>query len=863
MIRKSGIQFIPNPDSVPLELQEHQQWVCWRYEQRKGKETKVPYSPITGAEAASTNLADWSSFQNAVDHCRQHPELSGVGFIFAPDDEFVGIDIDDCIQDGVLTDTARSILRQFPGTYAEVSPSGYGLKLWVRGSLPLAGKKTGRKCTRRKVEVYRHGRYFTLTGQVLVDPASERHAGCSPEIVDHSAALSRWFTEFFPQAHSADKTDVTPAQPASTGIQEIVDRASAARNGQAFHALYAGDLSAHGDDHSSADQAFCNLLAFWCDRDPQLMDQVFRSSGLMRTKWERADYRNSTISKAIESCHEVFDWNNRQGVAQMPTAGAGSASTAEPEPWQKLIPLSGPKPPEIVPNDLPEPLREFVAAVVEETETPDSMAMLGLLGVLAVSCQRSWEIQTHGCHTEQLSLFIAVGLNPGERKSSVLKLLTAPLRTWEREQAKRMAPEIQQRQSVRKTQQSRAQHLRGKAAKENDIVERQVMEQELLELDLLLDEPMPSLPVLFTSDATSEALAALIEKQGERMAVISDEGGILQTMAGRYSRGVTNIDLYLQGFCGSPVRVHRVNREPTELEQPALSMLLCVQPQVIAEAGRNADFTGRGLVQRFIFCMPESRLGYRQHNGRPVPQHLRDRWQRIACALLKEYPDPLAEQSEPQEPLRLTLTAPAKRAWERCQDENEIDLRPSGDWHFCTGWASKFPGLVGRIAGILHCAVCADHGNRPDEIPVDGAIMAQAVALGHKIKAHALHTFKEIGMDDGQRMAVKITRWIIREQLQQFTGREAAIACNSGGKVTELEDALTLLTEHGWIRQGNKRQPEGGGRPSHPYDVNPEVLKADLHQPGVSSVLSDKSRGAADETPALRLNQDVGDWVPF
>ncbi|MFM7831495.1 MAG: DNA primase, partial [Planctomycetaceae bacterium] len=89
-------------------------------------------------------------------------------------------------------------------------------------------------------------------------------------------------------------------------VAEIVRRASEARNGEKFRRLYAGDLSDVGDDHSSADLALCNSLAFWCGCDAGLMDQVFRSSGLMREKWERADYRESTIAKAIESCSEVY-----------------------------------------------------------------------------------------------------------------------------------------------------------------------------------------------------------------------------------------------------------------------------------------------------------------------------------------------------------------------------------------------------------------------------------------------------------------------------------------------------------------------------------------------------------------------------
>src|SRR5690606_31006881 len=89
---------------------------------------------------------------------------------------------------------------------------------------------------------------------------------------------------------------------------DIIMKAAAAKNGPAFSRLWAGDTSDYNNDHSSADQALCNMLAFWCGRDTERMDRLFRMSGLCRRdKWEeRADYRQRTIDKAIAGCREVY-----------------------------------------------------------------------------------------------------------------------------------------------------------------------------------------------------------------------------------------------------------------------------------------------------------------------------------------------------------------------------------------------------------------------------------------------------------------------------------------------------------------------------------------------------------------------------
>src|SRR6185295_18438473 len=96
---------------------------------------------------------------------------------------------------------------------------------------------------------------------------------------------------------------------------EIIQKAMAAKNGAKFARLWNGDKSEYANNHSEADQGFCNLLVFWTGPDTARIDRIYRQSKLMRPKWDRDDYREGTIAKALEGRTEFYLWNgNGQGA---------------------------------------------------------------------------------------------------------------------------------------------------------------------------------------------------------------------------------------------------------------------------------------------------------------------------------------------------------------------------------------------------------------------------------------------------------------------------------------------------------------------------------------------------------------------
>ena len=144
-------------DNIPEELRCRPQWVVWKLERRKDKLTKVPYSPRTRKPAKSNDLMTWATFEEAV-NALESGQYSGVGFVFCSGDPYTGIDLDDCHdpKSGVIQEWALEIVETV-SAYAEISPSGRGLHIIVRGELENS--------RRGNIEVYSQKRFFTMTGR--------------------------------------------------------------------------------------------------------------------------------------------------------------------------------------------------------------------------------------------------------------------------------------------------------------------------------------------------------------------------------------------------------------------------------------------------------------------------------------------------------------------------------------------------------------------------------------------------------------------------------------------------------------------------------------------------------------------------
>src|ERR1019366_9620359 len=142
---------------IPLEMTHIPSWIVYRLEQRDGKDTKVPYSPRTGHRASVTDPSHWASYSEALT-AHQSGQFNGIGFVFSANDPYSGFTLDDPKGDLSSIERAQLILNTFSNTYSEVSPSGKGIHIIVRGKIAGDGRRRG------GIEVYSKERYFTMTG---------------------------------------------------------------------------------------------------------------------------------------------------------------------------------------------------------------------------------------------------------------------------------------------------------------------------------------------------------------------------------------------------------------------------------------------------------------------------------------------------------------------------------------------------------------------------------------------------------------------------------------------------------------------------------------------------------------------------
>ena len=274
---------ITNIDNIPQELRKLKQWVCWT-----GTD-KIPKNPATGKNAKSNDPKTWGTFEQAVKACDTFG-FDGIGFEFDKRTGYFGVDLDHCIDDKKFIDEFIESLQ----SYNEISKSGEGIHIICKGELPQGARR------KNNVEMYQEGRYFICTGNIYNDKYKD--------VRDCTESIKVLHNKYLPN----DTPEVTiDYEVANLDDVEIIEKAMSCRTGYLFDNLYNGNWEGVYPSQSEADLTFCNLLAFWTQKDEVQMDRIFRSSKLMRKKWDSkrngTTYGNITISKACANCVNVYD----------------------------------------------------------------------------------------------------------------------------------------------------------------------------------------------------------------------------------------------------------------------------------------------------------------------------------------------------------------------------------------------------------------------------------------------------------------------------------------------------------------------------------------------------------------------------
>lgn len=277
--------------TVPKELKDRNQWVCYRTKKTADKTFKYMISPKTKEFAKSNDSSTWSSYEEAYLYMIHH-KMEGLAFVLTEGITF--IDIDHAISnDGIINEIGANILNLTKDTYAEKSCSGHGIHIFALASMPKDAMKRNDSLG---LEMYETKRFACITGDVI----NERY-----EVLNKQNEINLISENYVGKyEHHTVPTRISVLMDDN----EIITKINNSNQKEKFNELFSGDISRY-PSWSNADYALVKLLAFWT-QNPNQIDAIFRNSGLYREKWDRqlgdSTYGAITIDNAIRSTTKTY-----------------------------------------------------------------------------------------------------------------------------------------------------------------------------------------------------------------------------------------------------------------------------------------------------------------------------------------------------------------------------------------------------------------------------------------------------------------------------------------------------------------------------------------------------------------------------
>lgn len=457
---------------------------------------------------------------------------------------------------------------------------------------------------------------------------------------------------------------------------------------------------------------------------------------------------------------------------------------------------------------LPDDVRRYVEAVAENTATPVDMASVASLAVIAGSVQKKFRIKGKPDYYEPLNIYALIIADPAERKSSVMREMTRYTKDYERE-VNGTRVEIIDFQTIQYN--SLCGQL-SKSEKAGNIEEAVSLKKELRELESDLVRPLR----LVADDVTPEALTTLLAENNSALSIISAEGGFFDILAGRYSNTAC-IDTVLKAHSGDDIHIDRKGRPKEYIRDPALTMLLSVQNDVVRGIFENGTFKGRGLNARFLYSKPKSIIGTRRFETEPIPQEVKINYKKLIYELL-DIPTPADEDIK-----TITIGSEAYSMLKSYFEAIEAEL--VGSLEGMRDWAGKLVGAALRIAGILHCMM---FGSSADEYKVAQKTMINAITVANYFIDHAKACYQLMGFDEDIQQAKHVLKKLEQNPQEQYKKHDIYKMCrNSQIKVVnDIEPILEILVQHDYLREIPPLEVERLGRkPATIYKLNPKYFK--------------------------------------
>jgi hypothetical protein len=496
--------------------------------------------------------------------------------------------------------------------------------------------------------------------------------------------------------------------------------------------------------------------------------------------------------------------------------------------WQPPIPL-GPFYGPPFPLDALSPWhRAFVEGVATSTQTPPDMAAWASLAAVGAATRGRYVVSPKADWKEPVHIQSLQVLASGGGKSPVYQHVMRPIhrietqwhQEWEGEhdlwEMKKKALESAERKARRDTDKS---HASPDSAAALEAVQMELVKHERAE---------PVLKRLTADDATAEALWHVLDRQGGAIAVMSPEGGFLANITGRYSDAPI-FEPVLKGYSGDPHTIDRkTENEHRRIPRAIIALSLSLQPKVIENMGTIPGFQTMGVSARLIMAFPQP-IAWPDLDAPPPADEVLEWWESVITGIATD------ATGSTYAPNVLALSPEAQRAF-RAEREWWRDSSAGGLFADMDEWGRKYPGMVLRIAGLLHIIDVSS----PAKAPIPGTTMSHAIAimrpaidharLGHAVMygaggQDAAHNVLEVLLtlrDEAGGIGATITSAMVYDRLrgrQAFQKAEAVIAV-----LRSLEERRYIIL----IRR------DGPGPQTYSVFLNPLYIPAKMRSYPVS-----------------------------
>ena len=453
---------------------------------------------------------------------------------------------------------------------------------------------------------------------------------------------------------------------------------------------------------------------------------------------------------------------------------------------------------------LPKGIAAFIRAVSESLQVPPDLVFLPGLAVIAGATRGRFGVRPKPNDpkwVEPLALFTAVFMDPGERKSATLDRVAEPLRDIETELIEQARISVQESEHEHQYLTERVNITKRQAVKTPDNMKLQA---EYDEAKSKLHNFVPAVsPRIVVDDITPERLAAIMGEQGGSVTQLSDEGGFLKNLAGRYNEGRANLDLVNKGYSGGTAIVDRIGRESIVIKRAHLVVGLLVQPDVLREMAKNSEMAGRGFLDRFLFAQPVSTVGAREYETAPVPEDVSDYWHAGVRSLVSAS----SELLKAGDYRTLALSSDSYVLYKSWWNTKESRLGTEGDLASLQGWVSKHEGMMLRIAAMFTLF------ENPQAEQVEAGQMEAALSLWEYWLGQAQFVFGDPVV--GSR--AKVLAAIKESGQPEFTVREIVRKLHAKADLVKAD--LAHLQAAGYVRHLPKQ-----GTTSDKWQAHPDLI---------------------------------------